>query len=159
MANINLPFTYAPRTLWTANAINANLSEIATKFNTTSVQTDVAATVTVSHTFTQKQNFTGGITSLVSNTASGTTASLANGAGSTILSPSVSGSYFLVSKAAGTHSYHATAVCTYDTTTNLVTVTVLASNGITLAASSGVVTLTNATGSTNTFSYAYLRLL
>jgi hypothetical protein len=161
MSAITLPFAFSPNTRIKSSDVNSDLNAIVTEYNAHAVQTDTAKTITASHTFTGAQTFSGGITSKLSNSASGTTASLANGAGATIISPAFlgTGSYFLVTKATATHAYHSTSVVTYDTTTNLVTVTVLASNGITVAASTAVVNLTNATGSTNTFSYAYLRLL
>lgn len=159
MSNISLPFAFSPQTRIKSSDVNADLNAIVTEYNAHAVTTDAAKTVTASHTFSGSQSFTGGLTALVANTFSGTTASLANGAGTSILAPTVSGMYLAFAKATGTHTYHATAVMTYSATTALATVTVLASNGITLAASSGAMTLTNATGSSSTFGYSYLRIL
>lgn len=159
MSDISLPFSFSPNNRIKSSEVNSDFSAIVDEYNAHAVQTDTAKTITAGHTFTARQTFTGGITSTVSNSASGTTASLANGAGTTILSPSVSGVYLLVAKDAVTNANYSYALVTYDTTTNAVTVSVIASHFITLAALSAVVTLTNATGGAATFSYAYLRLL
>lgn len=51
MSNIVLPHTWVPLEIPTAANFNAVQNEIRDKFNTYAVQTDVAKTITVSHTF------------------------------------------------------------------------------------------------------------
>lgn len=50
MALLTIPTTFAPSTVAKSSEVNANFAAIATAFNATAVQTDVAKTITVSHT-------------------------------------------------------------------------------------------------------------
>lgn len=61
MANISLPFSFSPNTLIKSADMDAQFAEIVSKFNTYAVQTDVAKTITATHTFTPSQTFNGGI--------------------------------------------------------------------------------------------------
>lgn len=61
MANIVIPNSFTASTLIKSADVNANNAEIQSKFNTYAVQTDVAKTITASHTFTPNQTFNGGI--------------------------------------------------------------------------------------------------
>lgn len=51
MANIAVPNTFSPNTLAKSADVDANFAEIQTKYNAGAVQTDVAKTITVAHTF------------------------------------------------------------------------------------------------------------
>lgn len=62
MANVSIPNTLQPKAIITSAALNANFAEVQTKFNANAVQTDVAKTVTVAHTFTVGQLLQGGAT-------------------------------------------------------------------------------------------------
>lgn len=57
MANIAVPHTFSPGLAKSAE-VNANFTEIQSKFNTYAVQTDVAKTITAAHTFAANILFT-----------------------------------------------------------------------------------------------------
>lgn len=59
MANIAVPNVFAPLTKIQSAQVNADFSEIQTKFNTYAVQTDVAKVITASHTWQASQNIAG----------------------------------------------------------------------------------------------------
>ena len=71
MANISVPNTFSPNTLEKSADMNANFNEIQTKYNTGAVQTDVAKTITASHTFSAPQTFSGGLTGNVTGNVTG----------------------------------------------------------------------------------------
>jgi hypothetical protein len=58
MANIIIPHVAVPLAPVPSVGINNNFTEVATKFNTYAVQTDVAKTITVAHTFAADILFT-----------------------------------------------------------------------------------------------------
>jgi hypothetical protein len=62
MTLVVLPTTWSAGQTLTAAALNAEFNEVQTKFNTFAVLTDVAKTITVTHTWTAAQTFTGGAT-------------------------------------------------------------------------------------------------
>lgn len=61
MANIVLPFVALPLAPVPSVGFNNNFTEIATKFNTYAVQTDVAKVITVGHTWNASQTFAAGL--------------------------------------------------------------------------------------------------
>lgn len=80
MANIALPFTFGPNTLIKSADVNADLAEIQTKYNAGAVQTDVAKTITVGHTFTAPQTMSGGVVGNVTGSAGSVAAANLTGA-------------------------------------------------------------------------------
>lgn len=55
MANISIPTTFTAGTLAKAAEVNGDFNEVQTKFNTYAVQTDMAKTITVAHTWSISQ--------------------------------------------------------------------------------------------------------
>lgn len=69
MGLIAIPNVFAQRTTAKASEVNANFSEVASKFNATAVLTDVARTITVLHTFGAGLTVSAGTTALQALTA------------------------------------------------------------------------------------------
>lgn len=68
MANINIPNTFVSDTIASADEVNANFDEFRNKFNTYAVQTDVAKTITATHTFSAGLTVSAGATEVQSLT-------------------------------------------------------------------------------------------
>lgn len=62
MTDIAIPNTLQPKTTVTSAGLNANFSEVQSKFNTYAMQTNVPKTVTQTHTYTVLQLLQGGAT-------------------------------------------------------------------------------------------------
>lgn len=71
MSVLTIPNTFTTGQTITAASHNANNTAISTEYNAHAVQTDVAKTITVTHTFTPVQTFSGGLTSAGAINAAG----------------------------------------------------------------------------------------
>ena len=71
MSVLTIPNTFTTGQTITAASHNANNTAIATEYNTHAVQTDVAKTITVTHTWTAPQTMSGGVTGNVTGNLTG----------------------------------------------------------------------------------------